>query len=68
MTQRKIFDRDEQIGFRCPRDMKARLAELARKRTRDMSSLALEFVKEGIERVEREQNAAPSGRHPAALA
>ena len=63
MKQRRAFDRSEFIGFRCPREYKARLAELARKRVRDLSSLVLEFVAQGVERMEQEERRRQSQPH-----
>lgn len=50
----RAFSRDAYLGFRLPAEVKARLWELGRKKTRDPSSLALECVTEGLARMERE--------------
>lgn len=66
-TSRRTFDRSEYIGLRCPRDFKDRMDELSRKRFRDLSSIALEWLAERLEREEqqehskRQQHAAVAG-------
>lgn len=55
VQRRRVFRRDSYIGFRCPTEYKLRLEELARKRVRDLSSLALEFIGSGLAKAEQEQ-------------
>lgn len=48
------FRRDGFIGFRCPVDFEEKLKTLAQRKLRDASSLAIEFMAEGMERMERD--------------
>lgn len=56
-TRQRTFRRDAYFGFRLPSEDKARLNEVARKKRRDASSLALEWVSRGLEETERELSA-----------
>ena len=52
--KRKAVIRDEQIGFRVPRDVKARVEELSRRTVRDMSDWAVEWVLAGLQKAEQD--------------
>lgn len=54
MKQTRAFKRDACLGIRMPDDDKRRLFEIARKRRRDASSFALEFIVAGTRKVEAE--------------
>ena len=56
----KVVLRDEQLGFRVPRDVKARIEELSRKTVRDMSDWAMEWVIAGLARAEQDTTRFPS--------
>lgn len=45
---RRMVDRSAYIGARCPKNVKDRLEEIARRRGRDLSSLAVEYIAAGI--------------------
>lgn len=57
MKKPRAFKRDAYLGIRLPDDDKRRLTEGARKKRRDVSNLALEFIVDGINRLEREMPA-----------
>jgi predicted transcriptional regulator len=54
MRKPRAFKRDAYLGIRMPDEDKRRLVELARKKRRDASNLALEFIGDGLVRLERE--------------
>lgn len=54
MKTQRAFRRDAYLGVRMPDDDKRRLVELARRKRRDTSSLALEFLADGIKKTEIE--------------
>lgn len=54
MKRPRAFKRDAYIGIRLPDDDKQRLKEISRKKRRDASSFALEFIVEGIRKIETE--------------
>jgi predicted transcriptional regulator len=59
MKKIRAFKRDAYIGIRLPDDDKRRLTEAARKKRRDTSNLALEFIVEGVRKVEAELQKQP---------
>lgn len=54
MKKPRAFKRDAHLGIRMPDEDKRRLLEICRKKRRDASSFALEFIVEGIRKVEGE--------------
>lgn len=54
MNKARAFKRDAYLGLRMPDEDKRRLTEICRKRRRDVSSFALEFIVKGIAQVEAE--------------
>ena len=56
----RVFDRDAYIGLRCPSECRRRLEEVARRKTRDLSSMALEYIQRGIAESEQELQTTPS--------
>jgi hypothetical protein len=54
MKKPRAFKRDAYLGIRMPDEDKRRLAEGARKKRRDVSNLALEFIVDGLNRMENE--------------
>lgn len=60
MKKPRAFRRDAYLGIRLPDDDKRRLTEAARKKRRDTSSLALEFIVDGVKRMEAELQRQPA--------
>lgn len=54
MRKRRAFARDEYLGIRMPREDKSRLTQLACRRRRDTSNLALELICAGMDQLERQ--------------
>ena len=61
-SRRRRVTRDDFIGFRCPRELKSKLENLSERRTRDLSSWAIEFLQQGLDRVEQEERVAQRAR------
>jgi predicted transcriptional regulator len=54
MRNKRAFVRNAFLGVRMSDEQKARLREIARKKQRDVSNLALEYITSGIVKTERE--------------
>lgn len=52
--RKRTFRRDAYLGVRLSEEKKDRLFILAKKKERDASNLALEFISDGLDRVEKE--------------
>jgi predicted DNA-binding protein len=61
MKKARTFRRDAFLGIRMPEDDKKRLFEISRRRRRDASSYALEFIMLGVAKTEVEIQKQPAG-------
>lgn len=61
MKKARTFRRDAFLGIRMPEDDKKRLFEISRRRRRDASSYALEFIMQGVAKTEQEIQRQPVG-------